>query len=221
MASSTLTLGYWDIRGLVEPVRTLLAYLELPYESKKVTSFEDWSAEKRAAQYNFPNLPYLVDGEKTITENEAIQVHLCLKANRPDLIGKDSDRVEFIQLRGVIGDFNSGITGQCYSNKTHEDVKKGVDTAMGRVAGKLTDLNKILEKRDWLMGYLTYLDFNLAELVERFSQMDAEIGTTITTGHSALLAHSKRVLELPGVKEYRASDKFQARPHNGGFAGWH
>jgi len=220
MASSTLTLGYWDIRGLAEPVRTLLAYLELPYESKKVTSFDQWKSEKEAAQYAFPNLPYLVDGEKTITETEAIQAHLCLKANRPELLGKDSDRVEFIQLRGVIGDFNSGITSQCYANKTHEDLKKAVEGAMVRIAPKLKDLNKILEKRDWLLGYITYLDFNLAELVERFAQMDTEIGTSITTGHSALLAHSKRVLELPGVKEYRASDKFQARPHNGGSAGW-
>ncbi len=220
MASSTLTLGYWDIRGLAEPIRTLLAYLELPYESKKVTKYEDWITEKRAAQHNFPNLPYLVDGEKTITETEAIQVHLCLKANRPDLIGKDSDRVEFIQLRGVIGDFNSGITNQCYANKTREDLKKAVETAMGRLGGKLNDLNKILEKRDFLLGYITYLDFNLAELIERFVELDAEVGTAITTGHSALLAHSKRVLELPGVKEYRASDKFQSRPHNAQMACW-
>ncbi len=220
MASSTLTLTYWDIRGLCEPIRALLAYLDLSYESKKVTTYDQWKSEKESAQHNFPNLPYLVDSEKTITESEAIEAYICLKANRPDLIGKEQDRVEFIQLRGVIVDFNNGITNVCYQYKTTEDLKAAADATMKAYRRKLDDLNKILEKREWLMGYLTYLDFNLAELVERFSQMDAEIGTAITTGHSALLAHSKRVLELPGVKEYRASDKFQARPHNDDSAGW-
>lgn len=137
------------------------------------------------------------------------------------MIGKSEDRVAFIQLRGVIGDFNSAITDNCYKHKEKEALVKAVGEAMGRLATKLKDLNKILEKNEYLLGYITYLDFNLAELVERFSQMDAEIGTAVTTEYPALLAHFKRVLELPGVKEYRASDRFQARPHNGGFAGWH
>jgi len=220
MASSNLILGYWDIRGLAEPIRALLAYLELPYENKKIASFDQWKSEKESAQYNFPNLPYLVDGEKTITEAEAIEAYICLKANRPEMIGKEQDRVEFIQLRGVIADFNTGITNVCYQCKTNEDLKAAGEATMKVFRRKLDDLNKILEKKEWLLGYITYLDFRLAELIERFSQMDAEVGTEITTKHDALLAHSKRVLELPGVKEYRASDRFQARPHNGQFAGW-
>lgn len=78
MATNNLIFCYWDIRGLAEPIRTLMAYLELPYEAKKITDFPQWAAEKSEARYLFPNLPYLVDGEKTITESEAIQAHVCL-----------------------------------------------------------------------------------------------------------------------------------------------
>ena len=31
---STLTLGYWSIRGLAEPIRMLLNYLSVPYKEE-------------------------------------------------------------------------------------------------------------------------------------------------------------------------------------------
>lgn len=33
------------------------------------------------------NLPYLLDGDKVITETAAILVYVCHKANRADLLG--------------------------------------------------------------------------------------------------------------------------------------
>ena len=197
-----------------------MSYLELPFEVVKYYTFEEWQAFKSTAQFPFPNLPYLIDGDKTITESEAIQAYVCIKANRPDLLGKDEDRVEFIQLRGVISDFNGAIIGPCYEKSNIEDYKKSVEAAMKRYGPKLKDLNKILEKREWLLGYLTYLDFFLAEIIERFTLMDSEIGTSVTKDCLALQAHAKRFVELPGVKAYRESDKYQARPHNGFSAAW-
>lgn len=34
-----LVLGYWDCRGLAEPIRLLLEYLELPYTEEKYLGF--------------------------------------------------------------------------------------------------------------------------------------------------------------------------------------
>ena len=77
MAISELTLGYWDTRGLAEPIRTLLAYTETPFKQDLFTEDEARASKKASANYNFPNLSYLVDGDKTITESEAILVHIC------------------------------------------------------------------------------------------------------------------------------------------------
>jgi len=220
MATNNLILGYWNSRGMGEQVRTLLAYLDLPYELKVYNTFDDWAPFKASAQFPFPNLPYLTDGDKTITETEAIQAHLCLKAKRPDLLGKNEDRVQFIQLRGVISDFNNAMIGPCYTNSSVEEYKKSVEATMGRYGSKLKDLDKILEKNEWLLGYLTYLDFFLAEIIERFTLMDSEIGTCVTKDYPNLQAHAKRFVELPAIKAYRESDKYKTRPHNGYSAVW-
>jgi len=36
-------------------------------------------------------LPYLIDGDKVISESDAIAVYLCHKANRKDLLGRNAD----------------------------------------------------------------------------------------------------------------------------------
>jgi len=220
MATSQVTLGYWDIRGLAEPIRTVLEYVELPYNMELFNSFETWSEKKTKADYLFPNLPYLVDGDKTITESEAIIAHVCLKAGKAELLGKDEDRVEFIQLRNIIGDAYGLITRNCYINKDEESLKKALATAETSNTYKMTGLNEILGKKEWLLGYITYLDFMLAEFIERSIHMDEELGTTITKNYPNLVAHAKRFLELPKIKEYRQSEKFKARPYNGHIASW-
>ena len=220
MATSELTLGYWDIRGLAEPIRTLLAYTETPFKQDLFNSFEAWTQKKASANYNFPNLPYLVDGDKTITESEAILVHICLKAGKPELLGKDQDRVEFVQLRNVLNDTHSIITRNCYINKDAESLKTAIEGCVKTNALKMKGLDEIVGKREWLLGYITYLDFILAEFIERSIQMDEELGTSITKEYPNLVAHCKRFLEIPQIQEYRKTDKFKARPHNGHHASW-
>lgn len=223
MDQATITLGYWAIRGLAEPIRTFLEYLQIPYKQDIYTSIEQWQQKKPTMKIKFPNLPYLLDGEKGISESEAILIYAALKANKPDLVGKDADRVEFVQLKSVINDFQSGVNPKMYSAKDNEGLKSAINEFLegwGTGKKKTEGLNEILGEREYLLGYLTYLDFLLAELVERYEQCDQEIGTNIVSGHANLLAHYKRILALPGVKEYRSSDRFKARPHNNWMATW-
>ncbi len=220
MASTQVTYGYWDLRGLGEPIKTFLEYLEIPYKIELTTDYQVWLKQKTEAKYLFPNLPYLVDGEETITESEAILAHLALKAGKPELLGKDEERVRFIQLKNVILDFQSAINRVLYSSKDNESIKTAIKENEPRFIGKLKDLNQILEKNEWVLGHITYLDFILAELIERYSQLDEEVGTSVTTSYPNLIAHYKRFLEIPQIKAYRQGDKFKARPHNGPSAGW-
>ena len=92
MAESKPTLGYWGIRGLAQPIRNLCANLNVDYTDKQYTDHDEWFAKDKAAfKTDFPNLPYLVDGDKVITESEAISVYVALKANRGDLFGSNAE----------------------------------------------------------------------------------------------------------------------------------
>ena len=65
-----LVLGYWSIRGLAEPLRTLLEYCGLPYVEVNAKSYEDRDAIRVDKRYDFPNLPYLRTFEgKFLTES--------------------------------------------------------------------------------------------------------------------------------------------------------
>ena len=58
--------------------------------------------EKNAAL----TLPYLLDGDKVITESDAIMVHLCHRAGRPELMGRNADeQVLLATVLGVLKDF--------------------------------------------------------------------------------------------------------------------
>ena len=214
MATSQVVLGYWNIRGFSEPIRMLLEYLEIPYVEEKYKEVEEWLPKKQSGAMEFPNLPYLIDGDLTLTESEAILAHLAIKANKPELNGKDQDRVRFLQLRGVITEIGPRLGQYAYESKDLDELKQKCEMWASWWGGsKLPGLNDLLGKNEWVMGYLTYLDFILAETIERSADMDAEVGTKITKDYPNLIAHAKRVHELPAIKAYRQSDRFQPRPY--------
>lgn len=82
------TLGYWGIRGLAQPIRFLLAYLGVEYTNKNYLAPEEWfGKDKNDLGLDFPNIPYLIDGDVKITESSAIPVHLIKKHKRNELLG--------------------------------------------------------------------------------------------------------------------------------------
>ena len=89
-----LILGYWNIRGRSESIKALLEYLNVPYQLKNYpeNDFNQWfGVDKPSLNTEFPNLPYLLDGNNVITESDTILQYVCQKGSRPDLIGLDGD----------------------------------------------------------------------------------------------------------------------------------
>jgi len=221
MTTNKLTLGYWDVRGNAQPARTLLEYLQIPYDQDLYKNQEAWQTKKERFGHLFANLPYLIDGGKAITESDAIIAYICLKAGKPEMAGKSEDFIDFLQIKGIVADIRIGLSMAVYGAKEKEDIPKIIEARItGNGGTKLKDLNEILGEKEWLMGSLTYLDFCFAELLERFQDMDAELGMTVLEPYPNLQAYLKRFVELPGVKEYRASERFKARPYNNPAAKW-
>ena len=76
---------------------------------------KDWYDVKPSmTMLDFPNLPYFIDGEVTITENLAICEYICAKWS-PDLLGKDLEARGLVNmLAGVTADFRKEFSGKCY-----------------------------------------------------------------------------------------------------------
>ena len=88
--ASQITIGYWSIRGLAAPLRMMLMYSGIPFQS---TSFDvvakegggwdisDWSNQKPALKAKNPlmNLPYLIDGDVVVAQSNACFLYLGRK----------------------------------------------------------------------------------------------------------------------------------------------
>jgi glutathione S-transferase len=86
MASSVAILGYWDIRGLAEPVRLLLEHAGVDYEDRRINMTKpSWLEYKTSLGYDFPNLPYYEEpGGVKLTQSNAILRHLGRRYPRVD-----------------------------------------------------------------------------------------------------------------------------------------
>jgi glutathione S-transferase len=60
--------GYWGIRGLGQVPRLLLSYSGVEFDDQLYSDREKWFGDDKInLGLNFPNLPYLIDGEYNIT----------------------------------------------------------------------------------------------------------------------------------------------------------
>lgn len=71
--------GYWNIRGLGAQIRYMFHYLKVDFEDKEYVcgdapEFDKtcWTDVKHTLGFEYPNLPYLIDGETMLTETVAI-----------------------------------------------------------------------------------------------------------------------------------------------------
>ena len=209
-----ITLGYWKIRGLAQPVRYLLEHIEHPWEDTTYEqgdaptySIECWTSVKNTLGLDFPNIPYLIDPNEDvrITDTLAIMTYLCTKY-APELLGSSIEvRAETDMLYSHLKDAKQAVTGPCYVGM---DRTKLTNLALSKMAPIVKYLG---DKKDFLCGELTYIDFYCLELCD-FVQFLTN--NRFYEQNQAVARYAKRMKDLPNIKAYIVSERYLAAPCN-------
>jgi len=214
------TLGYWDMRGLASPIRYLLEYTKTPYEERRYKaegpptwSRKDWTDEKETLGLDFPNLPYLIDGNVKLTQSCAILRYI---ARKHDLCGKtDQERASVDMMEHEIYDFKEGFVELCYSGQDGFEGRKA--NYLKGLSAKLQRFEKFLGTKHWLAGeHISFPDFFFYEVLKVHTLFEE----SCLKEFPALHKYIERFEHLPEIAAYMKSDKFIERPCNNPSAAW-
>jgi len=156
----------------------------------------------------FPNLPYLIDNERIITESDAILFYLACLKGREDLYGVDfEEKLLLLQLRGVIKDVASEISDLIYNPNYNEQMKEEFLKEDGFIQKKLVFLNKFLVGKQFLTGSnVKYVDFWFYETIQLLQKLSPKMVEKYET--FAVLTGNIR--KLNGIETYLKSPRFNA-----------
>lgn len=202
MQQSNIQFGYWNNKGTGEPIRWLLAHLNLPFTEYNPKNFDEWfQKDKSVLGGNFPAMPFLKDGEVTVAEVGPIAHYLCSKYNK-NLLGKDPrDEATIMMIEGVIGDIKSyAILPMIRCESPTQELNK-VLAHDDKVYAKLKQLSHLLGEKEFLLGYFSWADILLVCVTDMISALCESLKHyNVIEAFRNLNDLSKRVHSLPGIK---------------------
>ena len=225
--NSQLELGYWAIRGLGQPIRYLLAFVDVPFSEVRLGVHQDgslvedealdWSTHRETLAVDFPNLPYLIDtsGPRVVrlTQSNAVLRYL---ARRFDFYGDtDSDRIAIDVIQEEAYDLRNWIVktaytlGEAYATAFDEFTST-------RLPRYLDGLERYLSGRGvhthFVGERISLVDFILYELLWQCTVMVP--GSITHTHRSQLYRFIESFAAHPKIAAYVASEHYIDRPIN-------
>jgi len=200
-------LGYWNIRGLGQPIRLLLAHAGQEVDEKRYTT--EWQDEKFTLGLDFPNLPYLIDGDVKLTQSSTIARYLARKHGLDGANEAEKHRADL--ALDQLADFRSQYVGLCY-NPNHEELKGDFLKVLPE---KLKAFSDFLGENPFFAGKgVTFADFFIYETFDGLRIFAP--GCLDATPN--LKAFMDRFEALPNIAAYLKSDKYMKWPLNGDMA---
>lgn len=207
-----MILGYWDFRGLAEPARLMLNFMGIDFEDKRYKDVTDWSADKYTLGFDFPNLPYLIDGDIKITESVALYRYLGRKSElfpRSETERRDCDVIE-----SIANDLRLRMSLLAYLTP---DVTKKLHDTQSFCVERTAQVDRFLSGKKFVAGeQLTYVDFMLFEFLIRIEILFSGIYEDKTNVKSFM----RRFSALEPIDRYLKSDTYKTFPVNGPEAYW-
>ncbi|KAJ8370233.1 hypothetical protein SKAU_G00102610 [Synaphobranchus kaupii] len=213
----SMKLAYWDIRGLAQPIRLLLEYTGTKYEDKFYSCGEapnydksGWFDEKDKLGMDFPNLPYLLDGDRKIVQSNAIMRYIARKHN---MCGESEDeRIRVDMMENQAMDLRNGFVIVCYTS--FDKMKPGY---LEKLPGMLNQFSSFLGDRKWFAGNkITFVDFLLYELLDQHRMFEPNCLDNVKN----LKEFMDRFEGLEKIAAYMKSKNFMKTPVNNKMAKW-
>jgi glutathione S-transferase len=222
-AGSPLVLGYWAIRGLAQPVRTLLAFTATPFVEvlygDGAAEEARWAADKLAQPalgFAFPNLPYIASGAAgspgavRLTQSTALLEHVARANPSLQLLGAtpaEADLCSMFLMQVV--DARGAVSGYTYGSEP-------ALPAFLAGGASLAPFEAALGERAFCAGAApTIADFALVEMVLHVRAILAAKGGVpdVLGSFPRLRALVERFRALPGVSA--ALESAERMPWNG------
>jgi glutathione S-transferase len=220
------TLVYWNLLGLVQPLRLALVYKGVDFVDVRIhagapTSPDCGAAWKGAKKslygvMPFPNLPYFMDDSVNIAQSMTILQHIARKYG---LVGVEGQE----HMADYICDHLADLESQISKNSYGVSAAAVFDWYKTSVPGALRSISPLLKDNKFVTGDVPSIaDFKLYAFLYKLTVIQADLGEPETAGivTEDLKAFMGRIEELPNVKEYLASPEYQKRPINNTMAHW-
>ncbi|XP_053173183.1 glutathione S-transferase Mu 3-like [Scomber japonicus] len=213
----TMKLAYWDIRGLAQPIRLLLEFTGSKYEDKfyvcgEAPNFDKscWFDEKQKLGMDFPNLPYLEDGDRKIVQSNAIMRYIARKHNMCGETEDEKVRVDIIENQSM--DFRNGFVMLCYADFDNRKPKY-----LEMLPDVLKQFSDFLGNKKWFAGdKITFVDFIMYELLDQHRMFQP----TCLDNFKNLKALLDNFEALEKIAAYMKSNRFMKTPVNNKMAKW-
>lgn len=222
-----IELGYWAIRGLAQPIRLLLAFVEVPFSETRfglnpdgtpvADEMTDWYDVRGTLNVPFPNLPYLIDArgkpEVRVTQSNSVIRYL---ARSFKLYGDtESERVTIDILQDEAYDLRNQIVKTAYAPQA-EFEKALADFTANAVPRYLDGFERYLTSRGisshFVGSRISHVDFILYELVWQTSVMVP--GSVTRTHRPRLHAFIEAFPKIPPIAAHMALSTYIERPIN-------
>ncbi|XP_054156466.1 glutathione S-transferase Mu 1-like [Oppia nitens] len=206
MALNLPVFGYWNIRGLGQPIRLLLAYTETEYEDKRFNygpppeDRAEWYEIKPKMGLDFPNLPYYIDDEVKLTQSLTIMRYLS-KKHRLDG-HNERERIRIDMIENQLKDYRADYLATTFD--PHFEVAR-VDYIDKKLPTVLKELSSFLGDHPYFAGKsISYVDFIAYEFIDLHYYLEPELFANTPNLKEFLL----RIEELPTIHKYQYSDNY-------------
>jgi glutathione S-transferase len=219
-----LTLVYWNITGLVQPIRLALVQAGADCVDVRIEAGnadhadykQNWvnAKEKLSTVLNFPNLPYMLDTNGVNLSQTDTLLHYV--ARKYDLMGVPGKEHVVDLALDELKDVEGAIV-RCAYGKGVDALAAWFEESGPKIVQNFTGL---LQTHDFLTGdRVSVADFKLYSFLIKMRIVQNEL-SQVTVFNEALNNFMKRVEELPLIKVYMAGPNYQQRPINNPEAKW-
>ncbi|CAF3686776.1 unnamed protein product [Rotaria sordida] len=202
-----LVFGYWACRGLGEPSRLTLQYTKTAYTEKTYHfgdapeySHDEWLKEKFNLGLDFPNLPYLMDGDLNLTQSKAILYYLGRKFNLLGTNAKEEALIKMLCEQAYDLRVQYGVFCYDQNGDSESERKKFLETNVTEYI-KQFDAFLSKNKSKFAVGDKpTVADFQLFDYIDASCSLEG--GRALLDKYTNVKELLQRVRELSELKDY-------------------